>query len=180
MRLFLAIDLPENVKAELISVQKEIGSSDAKVAWESKKKLHLTLKFLGEISEEKIFKLIEKLREIKYSGFSLELDKFGVFDSYEKIRVLFVDTKPLEELRKFGQIVDAETLDFYSRNYEFSPHITLGRVRAIKFKDVFINKLKKIKISKGLKFNVDSFTLYKSILSNEGSSYEIVEKFKLN
>lgn len=180
MRLFVAIDLPEDVKEYLISMQKEIGSSDAKIAWDSKRKLHLTLKFLGNISEEKVPHLIERLKTIKSEGFELELDKFGVFDSYENIRVLFVDVKPLENLRKFGQFVDAETIDFYSRNYEFSPHITLGRVKSIKFKKEFVEKLKKIKISKGLKFNVDSFTLYKSVLSNAGSSYEVVERFKLN
>lgn len=179
MRLFIAIDLPDEIKEELVFAQEFIGSKDAKIAWDSKKKLHLTLKFLGEISEDKIGKLTERLRTIKFESFSLELGKLGVFDSFETARVLFVDVKPLEELRKLGQKIDSETLDFYSRSYEFNSHITIGRVKQIKFKKELVEKLKKVNIKKGLRFNVDCFTLYKSILSNAGSSYEVVERFDL-
>ena len=80
MRLFLAIELPDEVKDYLFSI-KDNFKDWARVNWIGKKNLHLTLKFLGNVDEKLINKIIEKLREVKFSKFDLELDNLGVFPS---------------------------------------------------------------------------------------------------
>ena len=62
MRLFIAIELPENIKGSLFNIQKEIGSEYAKIKWVSKNQIHVTLKFLGEVDNDKLM----KLRPVKF------------------------------------------------------------------------------------------------------------------
>ena len=178
MRLFIAVDVSDDVKDEIAMIQETIGSRDAKVSWVSKRNLHLTLKFLGEITESKAGELKKVLKNIKFKGFSLELGKFGCFPSQEEPRVLWIGVQPDDELRKLANLIDAETLNFSKSDMEFKSHLTFGRVKLVKFKKEFLDKLKAIKVSK-IKFKVDSFTLYKSTLTKQGSIYEIVEKYKL-
>lgn len=178
MRLFIAIDLPDEVKEELVFVQKGIGSSDAKVSYVAKKNLHLTLKFLGEISEEKLEKLKKVLNEIKQKSFSVHLDKFGCFDSFEKPKVLWVGLKPDDELRKLANKIDSETLSFSKSDLLFKAHLTIGRVKLVKFKKDFVKKLENVKV-KNIDFDVESFTLYVSRLTKQGAVYSVVERFDL-
>ncbi len=178
MRLFIAIDLPEEAKKELVSIQEKIGSADAKISWVAKKNLHLTLKFLGEVSDENAANIKRVLKGIAVGSFELELNRFGAFPSIDNPKVLWVGLEPEKDVIKLAQKIDAETLNFSEQNAEFKAHLTIGRVKLIKFKKEFVEKLKKVKVF-GIYFKIDSFTLYKSTLTREGAIYEVVEKYKL-
>lgn len=75
MRTFIAIEIPEKIKREIEKIQNQLPEFDGKLT--KRENLHLTLKFLGEVDEEKIEKVKEKLKEIKYKGFEAKLDKIG-------------------------------------------------------------------------------------------------------
>jgi RNA 2',3'-cyclic 3'-phosphodiesterase len=177
MRLFIAIDLPDNAKDYLYGLQRAFNKDNSKVTWVHKKNLHLTLKFLGEVDASRLDELEELLRKIKFKEFSAALDGFGAFPSLESPNVLWVGLKPEHEIIKLARFVDEETLLFSKSDVQFKTHLTIGRVKMIKFKKEFAEQLKKIKIEK-IKFKINSFTLYKSTLTNQGAVYEKLEEYK--
>ena len=171
MRLFIGIFLSGEILDYLYEVQNKLKKSlPAKITWVHKKILHLSLKFLGEVNENKIDEIKEKLNKIK-------LDKIGVFPNENYIRVVWVGLNPKEEVIELQQKIDSELLTLFSKDQRFSAHMTFGRVKFIKDKEEFKKNLKIDIEEKEFEFN--EFCLVKSELSKDGPKYEILERFKL-
>ena len=75
MRLFVGIGLPKNIKDYLFELQRNIGSQYAKIKWVEKKNLHLTLKFLGEVHDDKFQELKDRFKDIRYNNFIYRKEK---------------------------------------------------------------------------------------------------------
>lgn len=177
MRLFVAIDLPENVRDYLYDLQSEIKKSGyAKINWIFKKNFHLTIKFLGEVTEDKIEELKIKLRSIKYNKFKVRLTNMGFYPNESRINVIWVGVEPADKVIELQKIVDSETLNF--GDFKSGAHITLGRVKIIKNKKQFKEIISNIKIE-DLDFEVNSFILFKSLLSKNGPDYTALERYEL-
>lgn len=172
MRTFIAIDLPEEVKQYLKGLQKQLGNAKLTLV----KDFHLTLKFLGEVSEEKIEEIKLLLREIKFKAFKTRLTNIGVFPSENYIRVVWVG---LEEgdIKKLQKDVDDKLQKMFPKEKRFSAHLTLARVKFVDNKEKFIDSIKKIKVDKK-EFDVCEFKLKKSTLTKQGPVYEDLEVFK--
>jgi|SRR3989344_51529 len=170
MRLFIAINLPKEVKDYLWELKEEFREL-GKFNLTAKSKYHITLKFLGEIKEDKLVEIKEKLSEIKFSSFETSLNKLGCFND----RILWINLIPEEGVLKLAKLIDQE---FMEKEQRFSAHITLARIKSIKNKNKFIEKLE-TKV-KPIKFKISSFELMKSILSKDGAKYETLETYSLN
>jgi len=96
IRCFIAINLPKEVIHEIEKAQKEIEEKRIIYGkFTEAKNLHLTLKFLGEISEEKIEEVKKRLMSIKQKKFESKINSLGFFDNnrskiYKKRVVLCV------------------------------------------------------------------------------------------
>ncbi|MAG50532.1 RNA 2',3'-cyclic phosphodiesterase [archaeon] len=176
MRVFIAIELPKEVRDYLYVVQKKIGGKEAKIKWVSKKNIHLTLKFLGEITEERLDKLKEILKNIKFKSFKIKLSKIGVFPNENQIRVVWVGLKPEEKILELQRKIDESLLELFPTDQKFISHLTLGRVKLIKQKNEFIEKLNNFNVEE-MSFEINEFKLIKSKLTKDGPSYEIIEKY---
>ncbi|MEW6063488.1 MAG: RNA 2',3'-cyclic phosphodiesterase [Nanoarchaeota archaeon] len=179
MRCFIAVDLPEEVKAHLLNLQKELGNDLIKIRWVAKKNLHLTLKFLGEVSEENIKIVQDKLSKIKFNSFKVRLGKIGVFPSENYIRVIWVGIEPDKDMITLQEIIDSSLLDLFKSEQRFETHLTLGRIKFVKDKEKFLDLLKKIKI-RDMEFKVDNFKLMKSILTRNGPTYNALKEYILD
>ena len=135
MRLFIAIELPKEVKDYLFSIKDNFNKDLAKINWVAKSKIHLTLKFLGNVDDKIIPKINEKLKEIKFDAFELELDDFGAFPTENYIRVLWVGVKNFNKVIELQQDVEEKIRNYFEKDKEFSAHITIGRVKTIKDKN---------------------------------------------
>lgn len=176
-RLFIAIDLPEEIKKYLFELQNNIKSNNAKIKFVHKKNLHLTLKFLGNI--ENIEKIKEKLSEIKSRKFSLSISNLSEFPNIKSPRVIWLGIEKEEKLFELQRKIDEITLESSNQPVEYTSHLTIGRIKSIKNKLEFSKLLEKIQIQK-LNFKVEKFSLYKSTLTKEGPRYAILESYKLN
>ncbi len=176
MRLFVAIELPKEVKEELFRIQSLIKPGVAKIKWVSKKNLHLTLKFIGEtkVKSEEIIKLLKK---VEFKPIKCKLSKFGVFPSWDKIYVFWVDIEPKEEVIEMQQKVDSELLGLFNKDQKFVPHLTLGRVKLVKHKKEFVDILKAVSV-KPIEFEINEFKLMESKLTKDGPIYSEVETFR--
>jgi 2'-5' RNA ligase len=177
MRLFVAIEIPESAKDDLVGIQTKVDSSIAKIRFVNKSQMHLTLKFLGKVSKDKVDSVKEKLKEIKFEPFSLGLDDIGVFPSENYVRVIWVGVEPREEVVKLQEKIEKvlECFDF-KKDFEFHPHITLARVKFVNDKEKFIKNLKEIKVEEK-KIEIKDFRLVKSNLTPKGPVYEDVSVF---
>ena len=179
MRCFIAVDLPGEIKEELIKVQNSIPKDLAKFKLVEKENLHLTLRFLGEISDKEASKLKGALKSISYKKFKASLNGTGVFPSQNYIRIVWVGLEPekqIKELRK--NIEDALIKSGFSADKRFEAHLTLARVKSVKDKMAFAKKINELKV-RPLSFDIESFKLKKSELAREGPVYEDIIELSL-
>ncbi|NQT23144.1 MAG: RNA 2',3'-cyclic phosphodiesterase [Candidatus Omnitrophica bacterium] len=175
MRLFIAIELPDEIKKNISSLQQELKKANADVKWVDPLNVHFTLKFLGDVPESKIPDLKSVLDRTaqSYSKFKSNLFKLGAFPKLDYPRVIWLgladNCSVIEEMAsKIGE--GCEALGFSREKRSFSAHLTLGRVRSGKNKEL----LKKILISTEVtpqSFVIDKVTLFQSKLTPKGSIY---------
>lgn len=173
MRAFISIDIPEEVRKEIKKIQEVLPEFHGKKT--ELENLHLTLKFLGEVDENLIEKIKEKLKNIKLKSFEAEIDEIGVF-SEKIVRIIWLHLTNCSELQKQ---IDNTVKDLFSVEHRFMSHLTIARVKGVKEKRGFLEELEKLKIPT-IKFNVNNFRLKKSVLTAEGPVYETLEEYKLS
>ena len=178
MRLFIAITLPDDIKDILYNIQKEIGNEYVKVKWVARKNVHLTLKFLGDVDGSKVEIIKEALRNVNHKKFKLSLGNLGWYPSKDKVNVIWVGLRPEKEVFHLHSEVELKLGSLFGNDSRFGVHMTLGRVKFVKYKEKFLDLLKKIKI-RGEDFEVNSFSLIKSDLSKDGPKYFVMEKYEL-
>jgi len=177
MRCFIAFELPKEIKDYLFEIEEKIRDSNAKIHFIAKKNFHGTLKFLGNIDGNLLKDVKERLNKIKFKSFKVKLDKIGIFPNENYIRVVWIGLNPKEQVIRLQQLIDSELLDLFGKDQEFSAHLTLGRVKFIKDKKEFLERLK-IEIEEK-EFVVEEFKLMKSKLSKDGPAYSEIEKYRL-
>lgn len=172
MRLFISIEVPEDVKEYLTNIQEKLDDNTAnKIKCVNKYHIHLTLKFLGEVEPDIVEEIRNNLKKISFNPFSVYLDKIGVFPSENYIRVVWVGLKPEDVIFKLQKSIDENLKKIFKKEKNFKAHLTLARVKFIDDKKKFIDKLKDIKIEKK-KIDIDCFKLIKSTLTPQGPIYD--------
>ncbi len=174
MRTFIAIDFPEEINDYVLQIQNRLKDvTGLSVA----KHFHLTLKFLGEISEEKAAELKRLLQDIKFNAFKSSLTEIGCFPNSNYIRVVWVGMQehPVIEL---NSMIEEKLYKAGFRKEKFTPHITLARVKYLADKSSFLKMLAHIVVEKK-EFEISEFKLKKSTLTPKEPIYEDLAVFKL-
>jgi len=180
LRTFIAVEIPrplqETIQQKTKSLRQSIGSSI--VRWVPSENIHLTLKFLGDVSSANIDKLTQMLHALADAcpSFDVHLSGLGSFPSPKRPRVLIVEIQAPAELEALWRSVESEAtrLGYESEKHGFSPHLTLGRVRqnsSTSDQQKIRKALEKSKIDSLGTARVDSVHLYKSELKSTGSVY---------
>ena len=176
MRLFIAIDLPDEVKAHLAAIQ-AIPEYIARISWVKQDNIHITLKFFGEVKDDA--RILQALESVTAKPFTATLSQIGVFPSENYVRVIWAglqDETPVFELHK---LIDIALSRQFPMEKQFLGHITIGRVKFVKQKEEFKKMLHERKVE-SLSFPVNSFKMMKSTLTPEGPLYEVVREFPLS
>jgi len=160
-RIFIAINLPEDIKKELSSFQSKWPELPCR--WTKKENLHITMEFLGYLTDEELIELCQKTKEIA-SGkktFSLHLNKicYGPPKKFPP-RMVWVIGEKIKE-------------------FNISPHITLGRIRTWEFRQIEPEERPIVDENISLSFEVSSIEVMESQLKRGGAEYTILESFEL-
>ena len=138
-RLFIAVTLPEEVKAQIEAAQAELRRAlpGPGVRWTRREQFHLTLMFLGDVDVARVQPLEEAIRAAcrGFSALPLRAERVGFFPDLRYPRVVWAGVQDQAgQLLRLQQAVDAVTRDFTTEEKEerFSGHITLARIKAIK------------------------------------------------
>lgn len=172
MRLFAAIDIPEDAAGYMQKVQQRFRSDNIIATFP--KHLHLTLLFLGDVDEPEVKKIINKLGKVKFPRTTLCLDRLGFFPNEEHIRVLWIGFKENNDVNKLAE----DICDVLGRRQDkkFIPHVTLARIKNVKDKGILKKEINPEIEPKS--FEVESFKLIKSTLHEDGPQYEAVAEYK--
>ena len=177
MRLFIAIDLPEQAKESIEKVKSELkGIKGVKPV--AKENIHLTLKFLGEVDNANAKDIIKALEQVKFKPFKICISKMGFFPSEQRIQVIWADAEPAEPLFELKKEID-KALPSFKDDHPFKNHITFARIKYIA-NDADKKKILELITNKQIEkaeFIVNKFRLYKSDLQPTGPVYEVVKEF---
>ncbi|MFH0791569.1 MAG: RNA 2',3'-cyclic phosphodiesterase [Candidatus Omnitrophota bacterium] len=187
MRAFIAIDLPQEVKNYLANLQTRLKTSGADVKWVEPQNIHLTLKFLGEIDEKTLHKIISILEDIaiEKNSYPINLSSLGAFPKINCPRILWVGiNKGEKETKEIAKKLEEtiEKIGIPAEPKPFSCHITIGRTRSMLNRDKLIENLKiqdnNLK-KENLEFDVTKISLFKSTLTPKGPIYEVIKETEL-
>jgi len=188
VRVFLAIDLPWELKKKLSEVKKVELPEKIKGKWVETENFHLTLHFFGNLEEKILERVIKKLEEVfkEFSSFSLELTEIGAFPERGTPRVIWMGLKEpslmLERIHE--ELVKAlKKLKLYEKREPFHPHITLLRIKGVEEREdlerFFEGLRREGERLKGEKFLVKEIILFKSDLTPKGPIYTPLKRFYL-
>ena len=185
MRLFIAIELSEEIRNSLAQIQSHLKYAGADVKWVGKDNIHLTLKFLGEVTAEKAEKIKSILDEIakQTKPFEISTKDIGVFPKIEFPRVIWVGLdKGANESKALAEKIDValSKIGFQKETRTFTSHLTIGRVRSSKNKDALKEKLQSSNSQLPTPNSqlITSVILYQSTLTPKGSIYTKLHEAK--
>ena len=183
MRLFVAITLDEAIRENLVSIQELIQKHLSDVKLVERENIHLTLRFLGEVSEGILPQILEVLAIINdYHCFEMGLRNIGAFPSVKRPRVIWVGCEDgFTIIKKIHQALESgfRKIGLQPDDKEFSAHITLARDKFPKPDNNFETLVKEYaNKSFGIQL-VKQITLFQSTLTPNGPIYTNIRDFKL-
>jgi 2'-5' RNA ligase len=175
MRTFIALELTDEVKSELSRAQGALKEAGADVKWVKTENIHLTLKFLGNIDDDKLEQIKKALDEIAgaFRPFEASLFKLGAFPTLDRPRVIWAGIdKGCAETEAIAKSVEEslEKLGFPKEDRSYSAHLTIGLVKSGKIKAALKEKLLKFSVEPRA-WPVDNITLFQSTLTPKGPIY---------
>jgi len=188
MRCFIAIDINEKIRKALADLQQLLQSKadirKTDVKWVEPKAIHLTLKFLGEVKNQKVAQLCNIVKDAagRHESFELQVQTVGHFGG-RIARVLWVGTGEgndnLLELQK--DIEQQLTLAGWPPDSrKFAGHLTLCRIKNSKAGAGLAQMTENYKDLKLGTMTVDSVSVYQSRLTPKGPIYTVLGNYKLS
>ncbi len=176
MRLFIGIPLPAAAEVQVAAILRRLRAREWSVRWVRDRGLHLTLKFFGETTTDRVDAITEMLTfaTAGIHPLTLTLSGAGVLPSVRQPRVIYlgIDADPGLELLQDRIERGADALGFSPEGRPFRPHITLGRIReGHRLPDGWQTDLERI--PSGDAFLADRVVLFESELTAAGPSYAI-------
>jgi len=180
LRAFLASELPAQIQDAIhqstAGLRQALG--DDLVRWVPARNVHLTLKFLGDISPSSVDLIQQMLlaEASQFPAFEMQVEGLGCYPNPRRARVLWVGLKAPPELASLQRAVEAAAarLGYESEERGFSPHLTIGRVR----QNASAADLQKVRgaleatqVPALGTVRVDAIHLFKSELHPQGSIY---------
>jgi 2'-5' RNA ligase len=184
IRSFLAIELPKPILRKIEEVQGDLRLSHADVRWVNPEKIHLTLKFFGNIEESRIDAIFKSIEEQirNTQPFSLKVRGVGAFPHLKNPRVIWMGLvngkEVLASLQKQIEI-QLEKIGFQPEDRPFHPHLTLGRMRSSRGKEELVGRMEKHRDEEFGDFQIERVVLFKSDLKPTGPIYTPLKEMKL-
>ena len=175
MRLFVAILLNDDVRAALARLQQNLERRCDGVRWVREDQLHVTVKFLGDVSDGDVPEVTEAITRGATEGgpFSMKVEVAGCFPPGGGVRIVWAGaTEPSKAMQQSVEAInrELEELGFERERRAWSPHITIGRVKFDKSAGRIRGAVEQVSYP-GIEQAVDSVTLMSSVLEPGGPTY---------
>ena len=178
-RIFIAINLPENIKKELAKCQDKWP--ELPIRWTKLHNLHITLEFLGYLSDQDLPEIcnIVKRMALRHQPFSINLKRI-CYGPPKKMppRMVWATGESSQELNHLKSDLEKSLADSVSRTPEkraYSPHVTLGRIKTWEWRRIEPEERPQVEEEINLSFEVNSIEVMESVLKKGGPEYAILE-----
>ena len=176
-RLFVALDLPDDIKLSLDPLMRGLGD----VRWMSDDQLHLTLRFIGELDNGRAGEVVDALSLVPGVPFDLRLKGIGHFPPRGEPRVIWTGIERQPELsalkRRIDRALQQAGLDRDHKKY--APHVTIARLRRPPTQAGLATYLMRHSLFQSPSFPVSGFKLFSSWLDGRGADYQVEASYEL-
>ena len=177
VRLFVAAEIPIQIKHELSCLQKSVQESGFLAGTYPKPEaMHLTLKFIGDVSQDRVPAIQNVLRSIKYKSLEARLSTLAFFGNTRTPKIMYVDVD-CPGLADLVRMMDDLLKDFcMPEEREFKSHLTIVRITQTIDSEGMLRMLDQMDVKK-LSFSIDHFNLMQSRLNSEGPVPTTIERY---
>lgn len=179
MRVFIAIDVPEEIKLKAHKVQELVDRLSLDIKYVELHNLHFTMKFIGEVSEGDVASIQKAMLTAakQFPPFPIKLKGVTAFPKPTLAKVIAIDVEEGKEtLTALANILSKElgVLGFNEEERPFEPHLTIGRLRTPTAKQELITLLKELETKEIGSMIVSTMKLVQSNLTRQGPIYKDV------
>jgi 2'-5' RNA ligase len=185
-RTFIGIDIGEGIRDKAVALQESLARTGAEVKWASADSLHITLLFLGEVDDRELHAICRAVKQVTAHEppFTLHMSGVGAFPNLRHPKILWAGiTDGADALRRLYDDLETKMLDLGGYRKEergYTPHLTLGRVKAERDSITLAPELAKRQTSwDGGKTTVDEVLVFSSVLERDGPVYTILGRGEL-
>lgn len=182
IRAFLAIDLKEEFKPQIKEIIEDFKTLNTDIKFVEVENLHFTLKFFGDVDENKINQISEIVSNTLegFDPFNLKIQGCGAFPNLNHIKVIWLGTEENTILNSLHNDLDEEFSKIgFKKDFRFSNHLTIGRMKSAKNKNQVKEKLNDYKTVEIGEMSIGRISLKKSTLTPNGPIYEDVKVFDI-
>lgn len=170
VRLFVAIDLPDDIRDQLMDVQDGIRACRARLSLVDHESMHITLKFIGEVSGSHLTRITDALQTITCAPFTMDVGLIGT-NSTRAPRIVWAEVHDPGQCRTLAEQIDSvlTPLGIEPEKRKFKPHVTIARIR--QFHESLFEAVADVSSMCSGPIPVHEFVLKKSELTPDGPIY---------
>jgi 2'-5' RNA ligase len=180
IRSFVAFDIDsQQVLAKLREVQDILSKSGADLKLVEPQNIHITLRFLGDITQSMVDRIGQEMQSITFKSFDVEIKGIGTFPNLRHAKVIWAGIRGGEKelSRIFDQLEPRlRLLGFAPDSRGFSPHLTVARVKSGRNKSELTKAVTEMSAFEFGKVQAKSLRLKKSVLTPRGPIYSILKE----
>jgi 2'-5' RNA ligase len=184
-RIFIAVDLGQEIRDQCIALQKKLARAGAEMKWVEPENIHVTLLFLGEVNQREIPQICRVASKVcaGQPAFNLSVEGVGCFPNPRRPRIVWAGVEQgKQELRTLHDALETPLLELgcYRReDLQYTPHITLGRVRGEHSDDRLAELLGKETGWQAGEVKVEEIQVMSSQLTPQGPIYTVLGRAEL-
>lgn len=183
-RLFIGVQISPIFQADLkqvyLKLKQKADSRDYNIRWSPEANWHITLQFLGNADDTAVSKIIEALDQVanNFRSFKVRASGIGGYPEERKARVIYAGVARTQELLNLQSSIEQATtpLGFAAEDREYSPHITLGRLRSAGSVSDLISPFVRKKFED---FHLTELVLFESTLRGTFPHYDPLHRSQL-
>jgi RNA 2',3'-cyclic 3'-phosphodiesterase len=185
MRIFVALDIPADIRARMLEYMERARGLAPEARWARPEGLHVTLKFIGEVSDAKVREIKSALAGVKAAPFELKFENVGFFPSPRSPRVFWIGVEGAQALPQLAAAIDDATHahGIAKEDRAYSPHLTLARLGSGPGTHHQLRPLASLLQAEAAPqfgtMAAQEFFLYQSQPQRGGSKYTKLERFSL-
>jgi 2'-5' RNA ligase len=184
IRSFLAFPISGALKERLECILDDLKATGADVKWVKPDHIHLTIKFLGELEENRVESVMSLLKERcrEFVPIKSYLIGIGAFPDLQHPKIVWAGLDdPKQEIQGIVEVLrgDMVKLKIAQDEHPFKPHLTLGRVRSSANLKDLVQRIRQITFEGKTEQMFDKIVLYKSTLTPQGPIYDVLREYKI-
>jgi len=180
MRVFIAVEVPVEIRNAFAAVQRELERSTNSARWVAAESIHITLKFIGEVPDRRVEDIHAALMALSWKPFTARIAGVGFFPGTRSPRVFWAGLEA-PTMAGLAEELDSrmERIGFEKERRAFRPHVTLARSKDTRLDASLVAAASEYREYEFGSFPVDRIFLFKSTLKPSGAVYEKLREYLL-